>query len=239
MGGRVLLTLAAAVSALLVTALPAGALTGGRVDGQAHPNVGLLVVDGSPACSGVLIAPKVFATAGHCGPDGADVLVTFDSTLDGDLTLWSGTLHVDPRFLSEKDDTHDLAVVTLDEAVPAAPAKLPSLGLLETLPAKTALTAVGYGVHELANGGGQRRLAFDGARRNGTLGLKSLKDAEASVAPLEAGLCFGDSGGPLLLGDTVVSLVSHGNRVCEGNSRTYRLDRSNARAFLSQFVALP
>ena len=51
----------------------AAASTGSTPDGEAHSYVGALVVDGSVACSGVLIAPTVFATAGHCGADGTRV----------------------------------------------------------------------------------------------------------------------------------------------------------------------
>ncbi len=54
---------------LLLSAQPAAAITGGELDGEGHPNVGLLVadIDGVPAwrCTGTLIAPRVFLTAGH------------------------------------------------------------------------------------------------------------------------------------------------------------------------------
>ena len=67
--------------------LPAAAITGGEPDGAGHPNVGMMIadVDGEPAwrCTGTLIAPRVFLTAGHCvisgtkdcpGTDGSDSL---------------------------------------------------------------------------------------------------------------------------------------------------------------------
>ena len=60
---------------LALSVLPAAAITGGELDGEGHPNVGLLIadVDGEPAwsCTGTLIAPRVFLTAGHCVGDGA------------------------------------------------------------------------------------------------------------------------------------------------------------------------
>ena len=64
----------AAVTAALVllglgAAAPAGAITDGVPDGDAHPEVGLMVayVDGVPSwrCSGTLISPTVYVTAGH------------------------------------------------------------------------------------------------------------------------------------------------------------------------------
>ena len=108
----------AALAVALVTVSTAAAITGGGVDGDAHPYVGALVVDGSVQCSGVLVAPTVFATAGHCGADGSRVSVSFDSELDAGWSLVDGTLHVD----SAKGA--DLAVVMLDAPSSVAPATL-------------------------------------------------------------------------------------------------------------------
>jgi hypothetical protein len=78
--------LAVLVLILALGALPAAAITGGELDGEAHPNVGLMIadIDGEPAwrCSGTLIAPDVFLTAGHCTGDGATgARVWFDSDM--------------------------------------------------------------------------------------------------------------------------------------------------------------
>ena len=55
----------------LAMVIPAAAVTDGELDGEGHPYVGLMVADdanGNPLfrCSGALIAPTVFLTAGHC-----------------------------------------------------------------------------------------------------------------------------------------------------------------------------
>ena len=52
-------------------------------------------------------------------------------------------------------------------------------------------------------------------------------------------MCFGDSGGPRLLGNVVVAITSTGNSNCTGQSISYRLDTPAARSFLSSFVATP
>ena len=75
-----LLAILIAVIVLLVAAIPAGAITDGDLDGEDHPMVGLMVADGpyydetgtqigfGPLwrCSGTLISPTLFITAGHC-----------------------------------------------------------------------------------------------------------------------------------------------------------------------------
>lgn len=67
--------------AILLTG-PARALVGGELDGERHPNVGILVgVDVRPqgeillyTCSGTLVGRTAFLTAGHCLPEGLPFL---------------------------------------------------------------------------------------------------------------------------------------------------------------------
>lgn len=63
--------LLAVAACLLVTAAPAHAITGDFVEDNEHPYVGLLVVYDANGeflgrCSGSLLSPTVFLTAGHC-----------------------------------------------------------------------------------------------------------------------------------------------------------------------------
>lgn len=64
---------AAAVASLLIAAVasPVGAITHGSLDGNAHPYVGLMTAHAAGGqylwrCSGTLVSPTVFVTAGHC-----------------------------------------------------------------------------------------------------------------------------------------------------------------------------
>ena len=66
--------LGAALMVVLATAAAAFAITNGTPDGNRHPYVGLMVAidsDGVPLwrCSGSLLSPTVFLTAGHCVED--------------------------------------------------------------------------------------------------------------------------------------------------------------------------
>ena len=227
--------------AALTLAAPAFAVTGGALDNQAHPAVGLLLADRGngpePDCSGSLVSPTVFVTAGHCtgGLASSRVFVSFDAHyVAGASALLSGTAHTDPLWGAVKGDSHDLAVVILDASVSGiAPFALPQAGLLDTKDVRSQpFTNVGYGYDD-------RSFSFDGYRRWSTSAFTTLKATELQLSDKPGGVCFGDSGGPRLLGSVEVAVTSTGNANCTGQSTSYRLDTVSARTFLSQFVAVP
>jgi Trypsin len=216
------------VAALSIVA-SAAAITGSTSDGNAHPYVGALVVNGSVACSGVLIAPNVFATASHCGVDGTKVEVSLDARLDEHWTLLTGTLEVDGSKGS------DLAVVVLDTATRVTPAGLPNAGSVAALGRKDVVTSVGYGYSGQAADGSW---IYDGLRRVADSPVLDVTKTLLKFSTRNGGPCMGDSGGPQLAGDTVLSLTSAGPKDCTGRSDGYRVDTASARAFLGQFVTL-
>lgn len=219
------------------------AVTNGTPDGNGHPNVGALVADlpGSGLtvlCSGTLIAPKVFLTAGHC-TDGltGPVYVTFGTTLDpAGWVLIPGTPVTAPGFGHDRSDPRDLGVVLLSSApVGLAPAQLARSNTGERLSSAT-VTNVGYGYYERQTGGGQPRFLYDGVRRASTSIVKSVTP---SLIRTGSGVCFGDSGGPRFDGETLVAVTSSGDAACAGMSTGYRIDTPAARAFLGRFTTLP
>jgi hypothetical protein len=217
-----------AVALTVVTS--AAAITGSTPDGEAHPYVGALVVDGSVACSGVLIAPTVFATAGHCGADGIRVEVSLNSKLDSSWTLVKGTLEVDATRRS------DLAVVVLDAAAAVTPASLPRAESVALLNRKNVVTSVGYGYSGQAADGSW---IYDGLRRVADSPVVDVTKKMLKFSTKRAGPCMGDSGGPQLAGNTVLSLTSAGPKDCTGRTEGYRVDTASARTFLAQYVSLP
>ena len=131
---------------------PSWAITGGQVDGTAHPNVGMIVFyqpDGRFRCSATLVSPTVLVTAAHC-TDGVrgKVIATFepvapespraaDDTGNGQSATgyvapvagWlTGTPHAHPLWDGklQLNDRHDVGVVVLDATYDGAtPAQLP------------------------------------------------------------------------------------------------------------------
>ena len=220
----------AALAVALVTVSTAAAITGGGVDGDAHPYVGALIVDGSVQCSGVLVAPTVFATAGHCGADGSRVSISFDSKLDDGWSLLHGTLEVDAA------KGADLAVVVLDAPAGVAPATLSAAGAAGLLGKGAFVTSVGYGYSSRAADGS---FVYDGFRHAASSPVTKVSKSMLGLSTSTAGPCMGDSGGPQLSGSTVLSVTSTGSKDCAGKAEGYRLDTPSARAFLGGFVTLP
>ena len=140
----------AALAVSLGTVGTAWAITGGEIDGNAHPNVAMIVFyqpDGRFRCSATLISPTVLVTAAHCteGVRGKTI-VTFDSVAPsptpraaddtGDEPMseigyeqgkvpapWlTGTAHAHPLWHEklQLNNLHDVGVVVLDEPYLAA-----------------------------------------------------------------------------------------------------------------------
>jgi hypothetical protein len=261
-----------AVFALLV-AVPVSAITYGELDGNRHPNVGTMVFERNGVktkfCSGTLISPTVFLTAGHCAAylewlGVTQVWVTFDSVFDpNQVHLIAGTLHLNPDYgyngAGGKSDPHDIAVVVLDE--PATnqypgiqPAALPTANLFDQMAAHNGLrgqlfTAVGYGTLEPTPGGGPMTFPPSDERRFSVSSFNALTNAwlhlSGNDATGDGGTCYSDSGGPNFLGagDTETSVIAGltvtGDAKCFATNVIYRLDTASAREFLADYVTLP
>jgi hypothetical protein len=257
---------------IVVTSLlwctPSGlCVTNGSPDNNRHPNVGTIVAEfltpgvKDQACTGTLISATVFLTAGHCvaflqGRGVTQVWVTFDPVFSPSVTLYSGTMHLNPAFPGAMSDPEDLGVIVLDAPiVGVTPAALPSLGLLDRMFAdgslrNTLFTIVGYGATDTVFGGGPPdALQGKGARRYAIEGFTALNP---DLLRLNMNTVFGyggsnsgDSGGPIFLGagssetSIVAAIVFSGDRWGIEQDVPYRLDTPEARVFLEQFVLLP
>lgn len=257
------LTCAVSGMILLGVAPMSWAITFGQPDGNAHPQVGAMIVqepDGEVKlyCTGTLIAPNVFLTAAHCTAAAAakgaaphDVFVTFDQVYDENATLYQGTYQLNPNYGHDSHNLHDVAVIILDEEVTdITPAVLPTVGLLDEMKAAKELNGqqfvtVGYGTMRDDKTGGPHAFGGYGERYVVDQEFQTLKPywLQISMNPAtgNGGTCYGDSGGPHFLGDTdtIVSLTVSGDVMCRATDVTYRLDTDSARSYLSQFVELP
>lgn len=167
-----------ATSALVgVVVAPVSAVTNGELDGEGHPYVGIMVAqeaDGDPLwrCTGTLMSPTVFMTAGHCTEAPAAHVEIWFST--GPLPVGAGypaagahpcvgvtgypctgdvggTPFTHPQYNADAFFLFDLGVVVLDSSVVMGTyGELPALNSLDALKpsSHTTFTSVGYGLQQ-------------------------------------------------------------------------------------------
>jgi hypothetical protein len=175
-----------------------------------------------------------------------------------------GTPHPNPDWCSPcgngspNFDVHDVGVVTLDAprtTLPTDYALLPSEGLVGTLPNGTPIDFVGYGVQFQAQIPGSQLpqpppfYRWTGPRErmfapSNLVSVNSKTSDELLKLALNpgggsGGLCFGDSGGPDVLGgtDTVLGVNSYVNNVnCGGVGYSQRVDLPDILAWIESYL---
>jgi hypothetical protein len=257
---RKLFIFAMALAMVLSMVGAASGITNGELDGEDHPYVGLMVADdaeGNPMwrCSGTLISPWVYLTAGHCTFGAAGATIWFDSDVesgipengypfDGDV---DGTPMTHPEYDEAAFFLYDLGVVLLDEPVYmdeyGTLPELDQLDALKTMRGKqnTTFTAVGYGLQRInpvfVQAERVRMVAHPRLIQINTPGFTGDFSLLLSNNHSTGGTCFGDSGGPNFLGDSLViaGVTSFGiNGNCAGTGGVYRIDRADDLGFLAE-----
>ena len=218
-----------------------------------------------PVCSGTLISPKVFLTAGHCTQFDVErnlpVYVSFDPTYKpGASKLIKGTPYLHPKAclppkegcvpVQRKGGTgafvgyprYDAGVVVLKEPVRMATyGALPDAGLVDTLKVGQHLTTVGYGVRIFDPLGGERYSARVRLlnTKNPAFGDMFVKTTGFSfIKGKGEASCEGDSGGPLFVPDqqTIVGVTSFGTvPLCRGAGYYQRVDLPQVSKWVRSF----
>ncbi len=244
------------LASLAIAVAPVGAVTDGAPDGDAHPYVGLMVAqdaDGNPLwrCSGTLLSPTIFLTAGHCTEaPAAHAEIWFAADVDagrpgngypftGEV---GGTTYTHPQYDPNAFFLYDLGVVVLDTPMPMGTyGTLPTLNQLDQYAKggkKTiTFTAVGYGLQKSFPDAASWKTVAQRVRmvahprliqiNGGIVGDSSLLLSNNTNT---GGTCFGDSGGPNFIGDSsvIAGVTSFGlNGTCGGTGGVYRVDRAD------------
>ena len=243
----------------------ASAISDGELDGEGHPYVGLMVAQnaaGAPLwrCSGTLLSPTVFLTAGHCTEaPAAHVEIWFDADVQSGIPAngypntgdVGGTPFTHPDYNPNAFYVRDVGVVVLDEPF-ASPndvyGTLPILNQLDAMKTKRGLqnvtfTAVGYGLQKInpvfVEAERVRMVANPHLIQINVPGFTGDFSLLLSNNHATGGTCFGDSGGTNFLGDSnvVAGVTSFGiNGNCAGTGGVFRMDRSWSLDWVGSFL---
>jgi V8-like Glu-specific endopeptidase len=258
--GKIQTFVSAAILAL--AAAPAFAITaGGELDGNAHPYVGLMVaqdVDGNPLwrCSGTLLSPTIFLTAGHCTESpAAHAEIWFDADVESGIPgngypfdgPAGGKTYTHPSYDPNAFYLYDLGVVVLDKPVKMKKyGTLPALEVIDRMATERGLqdvtfTAVGYGLQQInpvfVQSARVRMFATPHLIQINT-GFTGPQSLLLSNNHSTGGTCFGDSGGPNFIdsSNVVGGVTSFGiNGNCAGTGGVYRVDQADDLAWLATF----
>lgn len=244
----------------------AAAITSGEPDGNRHPYVGLMVAQtasGQPLwrCSGTLISPTVFLTAGHCTFGAEHVEIWFQADVESGIPAngypfngqVGGTPYTHPDYNDAAFFVRDVGVVVLDTPyLTTEYGTLPTLNQLDALKTNRGqqnqrFTAVGYGLQESfpdaaswqENNVRVRMLATPRLIQINVPGFTGDFSILLSNNTNTGGTCFGDSGGPNFIGNSnvvggVTSFGVNGN--CAGTGGVFRMDRSWSLNWVSSFL---
>lgn len=215
---------------LVFSATPTMAVTDGELDGNRHPQVGIMAAydkDGEYLwrCSGTALSERHFLTAGHCvEPPAASAQVWFKPNMEGDPDWpeqngYKGDIFLHPKYDPILFWLHDVGMVVFDRDYDTAEyGKLPAQDKLDRIvfkkdgskgKRKLTFTSVGYGLQKAFYNPASWKTVANKIRMVSypkliQINVKGSTGDQSLILSNNAktgGTCFGDSGGPNFIRD--------------------------------------
>ena len=150
-------------------------------------------------CSAAVLDDDLLVTAAHCVVDGAEIFAYFGTdmrhaTKASQYTqVTNAVVHPDYRSHGEQTTPNDIAVLKLEEPVPASHHKIALLSPSQELKENSAVRLAGFGITERGNDSDVLRYVDTTYAGTDDEGRLVIEDAQ------KRGACSGDSGGPLFV----------------------------------------
>jgi Trypsin len=243
-----LLTAATSAALLILTAAPAAAITNGTPD-TTHNYVALmrgLDPSGAPRiCSGSLIDKGVFLTAGHCTAL-TNVTLHFGADLTvSDRVFTATAVLAHPNKTTSFGKQFDVGVVLFDQGNAVleigrlAPANYVD-GFSKAQLSAATFETIGYGLVRNDTTGNSGPLVPTTTRMYATQSYLNQHNQYLGLSINtnvgSGGGCSGDSGGPHLLNNYIVSVTSNGDANCVATDNTQRVDQPEIRDWVLSFT---